>query len=83
MNDVKRGQTAGPDAHVGQTVGAMLAFLVVGIPIVLFDWQVLDDALVGRFHLRAIAIAVVLAIIFLVWAWVLGRRMRALLVSHT
>lgn len=79
MNYSKRAQTAEADAHIGRTVRAMLLFLVVGISIVLFDWRVLEQVLVGKLHLPAIAIALVLAVVFVACAWVLGRHIRALL----
>ncbi len=78
MSSPRSEEPKAPKARIIKTLGTMLALLFSGVPIAFVDWRIFDEALAGRFHFQAIVEAVLLAIIFLVCAWLLGRRMRAL-----
>jgi hypothetical protein len=63
---------------IGRLVLAMALFLLIGAPIVLYDWWILDEVLAGILHPVPMVVAAGLACIFLIMAAILGRYIRAL-----
>jgi len=61
-----------------QLILAMLLFLAIGGPIVLYDWLTLDQVLAGVFYPNQIIVASALACVFLIGAALLGRYIRRL-----
>ncbi len=67
---------AATDVSIGRIVAAMALFLVIGAPIVLFDWWTLDKMLAGHFLVIPMIAATLLAGVFIAAAAALGRRFR-------
>ncbi len=66
------------EVPIGRLAAAMAAFLIIGAPIVLYDWWTLDQVLAGIFHPIPMVVASALACIFLIGATILGRYIRTL-----
>ncbi len=63
---------------ISRLVLAMALLLVIGAPIVLYDWWTLDQVLAGILRPVPIVVATGLACAFLVVATMLGRYIRSL-----
>jgi hypothetical protein len=61
------------DIPVTRLVLAMLLFLAIGVPVVVYDWLTLDQVLAGILHPIPIIVASGLACVFLAAAALLGR----------
>jgi hypothetical protein len=61
---------------------AMLLFLAIGGPIVLYDWLTLDQVLAGVFYPVAIIVALGLGSVFLFGASLLGQYIRRLVLRN-
>lgn len=67
------------EVPTGRLVLAMTVFLLIGAPIVLYDWYTIDNVLNGILHPVSMVIASALACIFLICATILGRYIRNLI----
>jgi hypothetical protein len=67
------------EVPIGRLAFAMAVFLIIGAPIVLYDWWTLDQVLAGIFHPLPMVVASGLACIFLIMAAILGRYIRNLI----
>lgn len=63
----------------GRLVLAMALFLLVGAPIVLYDWYTIDEVFAGIVRPVPILIAAALGCVFLIFAAILGRYIRNLM----
>lgn len=67
------------EVPIGRLAVAMAVFLIIGAPIVLYDWWTLDQVLAGIFYPLPMVVASALACIFLIGAAMLGRYIRSLI----
>jgi hypothetical protein len=67
------------EISTSRLVLAMTLFVLIGAPIVLYDWWTLDQVLAGIVRLVPMIVASALACVFLICAAILGRYIRNLI----
>ena len=60
----------------GQLLGWMTIFVAIGIPMVYFIWEFVNELLLGRFNPGSAITALVFLLLLVVWLRVLARRIR-------